>query len=234
MKLAIMQPYFFPYIGYFQLINAVDEFVIYDNIQFSKGGWIQRNRILSRDKKYLIFSLPLKHDSDYLNINERSLSGSFSTDSEKILRKINAAYIKAPYYSEVFPIIKKCFSFHDSNLFNFIYNSIAIVLKYLEIETKLIVSSEININHNLKSEAKVIAICKSRNAEEYINSVGGKNLYSKENFKKESMELYFIKKNEFYYVQFGNEFIPDLSIIDVMMFNPVDKIREFLKCYTLI
>ena len=87
MKLAIMQPYFFPYIGYFQLIKSVDEFVIYDNIQYTKKGWINRNRILVNGTDYLI-SLPLKKDSDYLNVVDRQLAESWEKDRTKLLTLI--------------------------------------------------------------------------------------------------------------------------------------------------
>ncbi len=83
MKLAIMQPYFFPYIGYFQLINTVDEFVVYDNIEFTKKGWINRNRILVNGKDEYI-TLPIKKDSDFLHVKDRFLAETWSKDSAKM------------------------------------------------------------------------------------------------------------------------------------------------------
>ena len=144
MKLAIMQPYFFPYIGYFQLINAVDEFVIYDNIEFTKKGWINRNRILVNGKDEFI-TLPLKKDSDYLNVNQRFLSDTWSLDKKKILNKIVEYYRKAPQFDQVYPLVEKCFNSDETNLFSFIYNSINQILQYLSISTKISISSKINI-----------------------------------------------------------------------------------------
>ncbi len=97
MKVAIMQPYFLPYIGYFQLINAVDKFVIYDNIEFTKKGWINRNRILVNGKDEFI-SLPITKASDFLHANQRYLASNFENEKNKILRKIKESYRKAPYF----------------------------------------------------------------------------------------------------------------------------------------
>ena len=132
MTIAIMQPYFFPYIGYFQLINAVDEFIVHDNIQYTKKGWINRNRILSNGKDEYI-TLPLKNDSDYLNIIDRKLADSWPSDRNKILNKIRESYKKAPFYSDAIPLVEECFLYNDNNLFNFIYHSIRQVCNYLNI-----------------------------------------------------------------------------------------------------
>ena len=106
-KVAIMQPYFLPYMGYFHLLNSVDEFVIYDNIQYTKKGWINRNRILVNGKDKLI-SLPLKKDSDYLNVIDRKLSDNWNVEKVKLLNLIKSSYKKSPQYSIIFPIIEKC------------------------------------------------------------------------------------------------------------------------------
>ncbi len=233
MRLAIMQPYFLPYIGYFQLLNAVDEFILYDNIQFSKKGWVQRNRILRQGNEQL-FSLPLKKDSDYLNINQRFLADSYPKEKIKILRKIKSAYIRAPHFVKVQPIIEACFDFDDWNLFNFIFNSIEIIRNYLQIETNLIISSDININESLSGRDRVISLCKVMKSKKYINAVGGQKLYDKNYFAKFDIDLQFINTKYFSYKQFDNEFVPNLSIIDLMMFNSLDQIKEFLTYYTLI
>ncbi len=226
-KIAIMQPYLFPYIGYFQLMNAVDEFIVYDNLQYTKKGWINRNRILVNGKDEYI-SIPLKKDSDFLNIKERSLADSWPNDRKKNLKKITESYRKAPFFHEAFPIIEKCLIFEEKNLFDFIFNSLKTLQDFLNIKTPLSISSTINIDHSLKAENKVIAICKSLKASEYLNPIGGTELYNKENFEKEGLKLNFLKTNNFEYNQYENTFIPFLSIIDVMMFNDRTKIKEYL------
>lgn len=233
MKIAIMQPYFLPYIGYFQLINVVDKFVIYDNIQFAKKGWINRNRILVNGRDEFI-TLPLKKDSDYLNIDKRLLADSFENDREKVLRRIKESYRKAPYFEEVFPVIQDVVTYNSTkNLFFFIFNSVKQICEYLGIRTEFIVSSGIDIDHSLKSEQKVLAIVLKMNAEIYINAIGGQELYSRDNFRNARIELKFIQSDPITYKQFNNEFVPWLSIIDVMMFNSKEEIRKMLHSFTL-
>jgi hypothetical protein len=233
MKVAIMQPYFFPYIGYFQLINSVDKFIIYDNIQYTKKGWINRNRILVNKKDQLI-TLPIKKDSDYLNVVERELSKSWEIDKNKMLNVIKASYNKAPYFQDTFELISKCLNNPETNLFKFIYDSIVSINNYLEIKTPIIISSTIDVDHTLKSQDKVLSLCKKQKADIYINSIGGVELYDKETFRNNSIKLNFIKSNPIQYKQFNNEFISWLSIIDVMMFNSKQQIKEYLNNYTLI
>jgi len=230
MKTAVMQPYFMPYIGYFQLINAVDVFVVYDNIQFTKKGWFHRNRILANGKDKM-FSVPLKKESDYLYVAQRELADSFDNESKKIIRKIKAVYQKAPYYKEVMPLIEECFQHGSGNLFDFIHTSLKLLTQFLQIDTKIIISSAIDIDHTLKSQDKVLAICKNLNADIYINAIGGKDLYVTEAFRNKGIELRFIKTKPVEYKQLDNEFVPWLSIIDVMMFNSKKRIKEYLHDY---
>ena len=233
MRLAIMQPYFMPYIGYFQLINSVDKFVIYDNIQYTKKGWINRNRILANGKDQLI-TLPIKKDSDYLNVVERELSESWDKDKSKMLNVIKASYNKAPYFQETFELISKCLNNPEANLFRFIYDSIVLINDHLEIKTPIVISSTIDADHTLKSQDKVLSLCKEQNADIYINSIGGVELYDKETFKQNNIKLNFIKSNPIQYKQFNNEFVSWLSIIDVLMFNSKEQIKEYLNNYTLV
>ena len=232
MKLAIMQPYFFPYIGYFQLIGSVDVFVIYDNIKYTKKGWINRNRILQNGSD-VVFSLMLKHDSDYLDICKRELALDFKP--KKLLNQFSGAYRKAPYFEQTYALVERVFAQKEKNLFEFLHCSIIEICKHLGITTPLIVSSSIIIDHTLKSQEKVLALCAAVGAATYVNAIGGKDLYSKNVFKENNIELQFIQSNPFDYPQFSNNFIPSLSIIDVMMFNSIEKIQTFfLTNYELI
>lgn len=232
-RIAIMQPYFLPYIGYFQLMNCVDIFVIYDNIEFTKKGWINRNRMLQNNREEY-FTLPLKKDSDYLNVNERSIADSFDVEKNKILRKIEANYRKAPQFNIVFSVMEKIFAFNEKNLFHFIYNSISVLNDYLGIKTRIIKSSDLpeDIEY-LRGQEKVLKICKTLNAQQYINAIGGIGLYSRDDFQSEGLQLNFMQSQSIVYKQFTNEFVPWLSILDVMMFNDKLKIQEYLKEYTL-
>ena len=232
MKVGIMQPYFLPYIGYFQLIGAVDLFVVYDNIKYTKKGWINRNRIL-QNGAYEIFSLPLKNDSDYLDIGERELSIDFNR--QKLLNQLKGAYQRAPYFSKTFPLVEEIVLCDDLNLFRFLHHSIVKLCEHLLIKTEIRISSTIPIDHKLKGQDKVLALCKALGSEEYINAIGGLELYSKEAFMQQGIELKFIKSKPFEYQQFSHEFVPWLSIIDVMMFNPLCEIQtRASKCYKII
>jgi hypothetical protein len=232
MKLGVMQPYFLPYIGYFQLINAVDMFVVYDNIKYTKKGWINRNRMLVNETDKM-FSLSLKKDSDFLDIVEREIAPDFNRS--KLLNQFKGAYSCAPYFSEIFPLLEQIISYEDQNLFRFIHHSLISICKYLNINTEIRISSNIAIDHKLKNQNKVIAFCESLAANTYINAIGGIELYSQEQFQAKGIELKFIKSKPFEYKQFDNDFVPWLSIVDIMMFVPLEIIRDqILNNYELI
>lgn len=234
MKIGIMQPYLFPYIGYYQLINAVDKFVVYDNIQFTKKGWINRNRILVNGKAEYI-TWPLKKDADLLNVNERSLAASFKDDKLKLIRKITGAYSKAPQFSHIFPLLESVINYSEENLFPYILYSLQATCSYLDIKTQLVISSTLPVDHNLRSQDKVISICKALGASEYINAAGGIELYSKADFEQNDIQLNFIKSTDVEYTQFSDQFVPWLSIIDVLMFNPKEKVQQYVQsCYTIL
>lgn len=233
MKIAIMQPYFVPYIGYFQLINAVDQFVIYDNIKYTKKGWINRNRILVDDKDEYI-TLPIRKDSDYLHVDQRKLADSFADDKCKILRKLAYAYRKAPHYDAVYALMERILEKPENNLFEFIYKSVTEISKFLEIDTKFVISSTLPVDHELKAQDRVIAICKALNTTTYINPPGGVDLYSKETFQENGIALEFLQSEPIRYTQFKNDFIASLSIIDVMMFNSPEEIKKFLASFYTI
>lgn len=230
MKIAIMQPYFFPYIGYWQLINAADCFVVYDNIQYTKKGWFNRNRFLQNGKDE-IFSIPLKKDSDYLNVDQRIIAENF--DRRNLISRFQNAYAKAPYKKEIMPVIEHIINYEETNLFLYIYNSIKTICNLLEIKTPIIISSSVDIDHTLRSSNKVQAICKALNANCYINPEGGTALYDKEIFERDGIKLQFLKSNNIIYKQFNNDFVERLSIIDVLMFNSPEKVKEMLNEYEL-
>jgi hypothetical protein len=221
-RLAIMQPYFLPYIGYFQLIAAVDLFIVYDNIKYTKKGWINRNRMLQNGKDAM-FSLPLKSDSDSLDVNERELAADFNR--EKLLNQFRGAYRGAPYFAPTYLLLEQILLYEDTNLFRFLHNSIVKTCEHLDIKTEIKISSDIAINHGLKNQDRVLALCAAVDAAAYVNAIGGMELYSKETFQDKSIDLKFIRAKPIEYSQFGDAFVPWLSIIDVMMFNPLDIIK---------
>ena len=229
MTLAIMQPYLFPYIGYWQLINTVDTFVIYDDVNFIKQGYINKNYILS-DAQSKSFSLELIGASSNKLINEIQVG----RNRDKLLKTLNQNYIKAPYFNIVFPILENILTSKEKNLAKFIGYSLEKISHFLEIDTVFIYSSEIQKNNDLKGQDKIIDINKILNSSKYINAIGGQNLYETKVFKKENLELNFLDTEIIEYKQFKNEFVPLLSIIDVIMFNSKDEIKGMLERFELI
>lgn len=223
MKMAIMQPYFLPYVGYYQLIAAVDTFVVYDNIQYTKKGWINRNRML-RNGSDVTFSLPIKKDSDYLDVVQRELAPNF--DRKKLLNQFKGAYGRAPFFEQSLPLLERVVCYENNNLFRYIYHSIVEICAYLGIKTKIEVSSEIEIDHDQKGQEKVISLCKALSADTYINSIGGMDLYGADEFSESGISLKFIRPKPFEYQQFGAEFVPWLSFVDVLVFNEPEVIRS--------
>lgn len=226
MKLGIMQPYFFPYIGYFQLIAAVDRFVLYDNIKYTKKGWINRNRFLLNGKDEM-FSVPLKADSDYLDVRDRRIAPDF--DRRKLLARIGQAYRKAPFREPAFAVFEKAVTNPEPNLFGYIHRSIQDVCAYLGIATPIVPSSGLAVDHALQGQDKVLALCREAGATVYVNAIGGQELYAPEAFAARGVELRFLKSRPIEYPQFGAGFVPWLSILDVMMFNSPETIRGFLE-----
>lgn len=233
MKTGIMQPYIFPYIGYWQLINAVDNFVLLDDVNFIMRGWINRNNILLNGRKHL-FSLPLKKPSQNKLISETKLNFDDKT-RDTLLKTIALAYKKAPCFDKGFPIVENILYNSETDLTKFILNSFERISQYLEIKTNFLISSQIDKDNTLKAEDRIIEICKQLKTDIYINPPGGKALYNKANFNKNKMNLRFISTNSenIIYDQFDSEFIANLSFLDIIMFNNKEKIKSFLDDYTL-
>ena len=232
MKIGIMQPYFFPYLGYWQTLNAVDKYVIYDDVNYIKNGWINRNNILLNNQKHLL-TIPLDGASPFLLINQIKTTPR-ENEKEKLLKTIEVAYKKAPYFDVVFPIIHDVIMEKSNLIINALVLQFKSVCKYLDIQTELIISSTMDKDNSLKAQDKVIHICKMLGGTQYINAIGGQELYNFEDFKKNGLELSFLKTEFTPYKQFKNEFIPGLSMIDILMFNSPEQIKQMLNDYTLI
>lgn len=225
-----MQPYFLPYIGYWQLMAAVDRFVVYDNIQYAKKGWINRNRFL-RNGADAFFTVPLKKGSDFLDIADRRIADDF--DPKALLNPLASAYRKAPMFSTVFPILETIVGAAPRNLFEYLHHSLVVTAQYLDIRTPIVVSSTVPIDHGLKAERKVLAICESLGATRYVNVTGGRELYSPDAFAARGIDLKFIQSRPIAYSQYDNAFVPGLSIVDVLMFNTRDAVRGMLGAHDL-
>jgi len=231
MKIAIMQPYLFPYIGYFQLINSVDKFIILDDVNYINKGWINRNRILINGKEHL-FSIPIKNVSQNKLICDCELSDDLW--QKKFLKTIELSYKKAPFINDVLPLISNIVASEEKNLSAFILNHLKKIFEFINAEVCIIPSSAVYQTSGLKAQEKIIAICKEEHATDYVNPIGGVELYDKNRFLEEKMNLHFLKSANINYNQNSEFFVPWLSIIDVIMFNPKEKIREMLGNYELL
>jgi hypothetical protein len=227
MRLAIMQPYFLPYIGYWQLMAAVDTFVVYDQIKYTKKGWINRNRMLLNGDAAM-FSLPLAKASDELDVVQRELADSF--DRRKLLAQLVGAYRKAPEFEAVLPLLERVVLHSTQNLFDYLWHSIREVAAHLGLETRLVRSSSLDVDSALKAQDKVLALCAAAGAQHYVNAIGGFELYQREAFGAQGLELQFLRSNWPVYAQFGSfEHVPWLSIVDVLMFNPLPQVQAQLR-----
>lgn len=227
-----MQPYVFPYIGYYQLINAVDKFVIYDDVNYINKGWINRNNLLVNGKAFL-FTIPLKEASQNKLINQIEVQENESW-SKKFLKTIEQAYKKAPHFEKTFSLIRNIINTPVNGIHELALLSLKSIATYLDIETQIVDSSSIYQNANLKAQERILDICLKEKADHYVNPIGGIGIYSNEFFERSGIKLSFLKTFPISYPQFNNEFVPNLSIIDVLLFNSKSEVIELLSQNELI
>lgn len=229
MKLAIMQPYFFPYIGYWQLIHAVDRFVIYDDVNFIKGGWINRNRILINGNP-TFFTIPLCHASPNKRICDISMQSS-PVWRDKLVRMVETTYRKASHFNVVFSIVENVIRYKTDNLSEYILYQLLAISELLEINTTFVKTSRVYNNNGLSGQDRIIDICRREEATTYVNPQGGQMLYDLAAFREFGVDLRFIVMRPLPYKQRVHKFIPSLSIIDALMENGPAKIKQFLDEY---
>ena len=254
MTIAIMQPYFMPYIGYFQAINAVDKYILYGNVNFEKKSWVNRNRLMQRNGVIEPMVVPLKKKSSNALIKDITID--YSTDwQRRLLRSIQTNYGKALYFEETFTLLTTILSKQYETLMELNTESIKAVAQHLGITTEIETdNSRFNgmeeelrqlddryeafpymlKTHPVRKVARVIEMCKREGSDHYINAIGGMELYSKDEFAQYGIQLEFIKTNPIVYNQFNNTFEPNLSIIDVLMHNGKERTKQLLNEYTLV
>lgn len=228
---GIMQPYFMPYLGYWQHIAVTDTFVLYDDVNYIKKGWINRNRIIINGKEYL-FTIPLSGASQNKKINELYIAEN--DWKEQFWKKLYFAYHKSLRWNELSDLLKAVVCFEDNHLVSYIKHSIEEVASYLGIETKLLVSSELKKDDTLKGQDKILDICRILDATTYINPKGGFDLYDEKFFSDNGVNLQFIFPELPKYNQSTTGYLPGLSIID-LLFN-VDRgdLMKMLTQYKII
>lgn len=233
MKLAIMQPYIFPYLGYFQLIHAVDKFVFYDDVNFIKGGWINRNKILL-NRKESMFTVPLASPSPNKKIKEVYIhDGIYSQWYKKFEKSLIQSYSKTPFFRDIFPLVQQTFDCNSISIAELSKRSIKSVVEYLDLDVSFIESSDVYGNSILRAQERVLDICARENASIYINASGGVDLYDSDSFIENGRVLKFIYPELGEYQQFDSEFHPGLSMLDVLMFNGREKTINLISKYSL-
>lgn len=221
MKLAIMQPYAFPYLGYFQLIGAVDRFVLLDDVNHIKAGWINRNRLMGPHGP-LRFTLPIEGASQNCLLNElRLVAGPHWRD--KLLRTIEQSYSRSVGFEHAWPVIESVLRFPERRLTDWLRNSLQQVSAALGLRTPITSAADAHAVGAERGQQRVIAMCLREGASDYVNSDGGRALYTPETFAEKGVRLHFLAHHPRVYPQRGGAFVERLSIIDVMMSNhPAD------------
>jgi hypothetical protein len=234
-SLAVMQPYFLPYIGYFQLIHCVDEFVLYDDVQYMKGGWVNRNRILENGRPSFI-TLPVEKGSLSDTIADKKLSRlTWERTKRKLIKRLYSCYGTAPNQAVILPLVEEILDFEEDDLAAFLENSLKIVCSYIGITTPMLRSSRLPESHgHLRGGDRLLNICMERRAAIYVNAIGGQDLYSKGEFFANGIRLKFLRPEPSPYPQHTAEHVPLLSILDVMMFRSRDAIQGMLNEYSMV
>jgi hypothetical protein len=226
MTLAIMQPYFLPYIGYFQLMCAADKFVVFDDVNYINRGWINRNRLLDRDEPRL-FTLPLRGASQNRLICDLELVDKDEWHSQ-LCATVQRCYAKAPGFELAFDLFRRITKCPSSNLSEFLTRSLRLVADALGIDTVIEPTSRRYQNAELKGASRLIDICRQEGADSYLNAPGGRGLYVSETFEKAGLKLRFLDPKPSPYKQYDAEFTPSLSILDTLMFNPMLRVKQML------
>ena len=226
MKLALMQPYLFPYIGYFQLVSKVDRFVFYDDVNYIKNGWINRNRLgLNGEPRY--FTVPLNNASPFQKICDVVIVPP-AIWRRKLYESIRHSYSRAPHFAAVSTLVQRVFDMDTCHIGQLAKTSVRKVAEYLDLATEFIDSSEPYDNSDLSGTKRVLDICIREQATAYYNVPGGRALYESASFAEHGVQLRFVEPLPFEYAQGGPGFLPSLSIIDVLMYNDPARVRGLL------
>jgi hypothetical protein len=225
-SIAVMQPYFLPYIGYFQLMAAVDKFVAFDDVNFINRGWINRNRLLLNGAAHT-FTVPLRGASQNKLICELELADERNW-RDKLMLTIQQAYRHAPCYARLMPLIERVVNYPSIRLDEFLLNSLREIAAYLALETEIVHTSRIYQNRHLKGQERILDICRQERADAYFNPVGGIDLYDTTDFLEQGIQLNFLRALPINYCQGKGGHVPWLSILDVLMFNEPAIARQLL------
>ena len=235
MKLGMNQPYFFPYLGFYQLVHAVDRFIIYDNLNYIQYGWINRNRFLVVGGAPTYFNAVTVESSSYKKIRDIKLSPRTNW-RRKLLNTFFLNYKKCPFFAETYALIEPVIQHETESLCELATKSIVEVCHHLRITTEITenptyqqlesdlhqndlskVFPSIKLKRPERKVYRVVAVCHMMQAGEFVNAIGGQALYDKNDFKANGIELRFLQSADEPYQQTTTTYYPNLSIIDVLM-----------------
>ena len=216
MKAAIMQPYFFPYFGYYQLVNLVDTFVFLDDVNYINKGWVDRNKIISNGQEFY-FSVPLNKKSQNKLINEIYLADSFLPWRNKFLKTLKHLYGKCLGFEKIYDLVKKVLFSEDEKISDLACCSIQETSCFLGSKTQFLYSSDLSCTGG--SQERIINICKLLGVTEYVNPIGGLELYDKKNFLEHDIKLNFMRSMQpFDYLSIIHVLMKDKKQIDLDKF----------------
>lgn len=230
--IAIMQPYFLPYIGYFQLLAAVDKFVVLDDVNYINRGWVNRNRLLLNGTAHT-FTVPLRGASQNRLICDIALVSEQGW-RDKLMCTIRQAYGSAPCYMQVSTLLESLINYPSVRLDEFLLNSLREIVRYLSLEVEIVSTSRVYKNAPLKGPERILDICLQERADRYINPIGGLDLYDRASFLEQGIQLNFLRSRPIAYHQGKGEFVPWLSILDILMFNGPPAVRQLLSEMDLV
>lgn len=251
MRIAIMQPYFFPYLGYFQAMHAVDKYILHDRLHYIKEGFVHRNRYLTVGGDVKFFNIAIRKKSSYSLIGDVRVADHVPWRG-KIKEQLKQNYRRAPFFEKVFPLVEKVVDADTDFLAEINAKSIAMVRDYLGIPCELIPNAEnyMDVEAQLQSiyagelggqfeiekkAMRMMMVCQKENARIFINAIGGRDLYDPDQFRSRGVDLYFVQSEIVEYKQCGTKpFQANLSILDVLFNCSREEVRDMLSCYDLI
>ena len=232
MKIGISQPTFLPWCGYIALIDHVDEFIFLDDVQFEKRGWHQRNYIKLQNKKYLLTVPVFSKNKRFQKINETRIN--YNDDFiRKHINTITHAYSKCKYFEKYSKNIFEIYNQKEEMIMNLNLKLIKYFCEVLQIKTKIDFLSNLKITK--KKKELIFEICKKKNCVNYISTIGSKKyIQNGELFIKDNIKLNFYNFKYSKYNQIGQNFVDNLSVIDLLFNLGEDSIKYLRSNFKII
>ncbi len=227
-RVAVMQPYFFPYLGTFQLAQAVDAFVFFDDVAFIKKGYIHRNALLGPSGPQP-FTIPVRDASQNRAIGEHAYAGEW----KPFLATLRQLYGRAPMFDAVYPLVESVALDPEENVARKNALGFMRVFEYLGIQREWRFASRHALPDELRAQQRILALCEREGATTYVNAAGGRALYEPQAFSGAGVELRFLASEARAYDQGREPFVPNLSMIDLLMHCEPSAVRERLRQFKL-